>query len=297
MIETDATIADRTYKIVQDLHDELPSLGTFVSQAAVVGGLTGFVSLALGITLETQSGYNFFLLLFLLPLVLAGMFYGAFEGSIIWACTRAAGHQLPVVLRGCIGIGVHVFFVTLTGILAPKPAVLAENPPGLIYLYGIWIYIGYGLLLGLVTGSRFEPWSELFRGTTTTPWRSMASGLTGLALRPVVVFGFMQSVLYLIYEQQRGEIRSQYTIAVIAVIHFIAAGVIVFARMPYWLLLQLALIVNFPILLFITDVLTPDDHTPMRVLSFIYLGIWFAFLVTRLDRVSTGSGSDLVSDQ
>jgi hypothetical protein len=295
MTETDATIADRTYKIVQDLHDELPSLGTFVSQAAVVGGFAGFVSLALSITLESQSGYNFFLLFYLLPLVLAGMFYGAFEGSIIWACTRAAGHQLPVVLRGCIGIGVHVFFVTLTGLLAPKPAVLAENPPGLIYLYGIWIYIGYGLLLGAITGSRFDPWSELFRGTTTTPWRCMASGLTGLALRPVVIFGFMESVLYLIYEQQRGESQSQYTIAVIAVVHFTAAGVIVFTRMPTWLLVQLALIVNFPVLLFITDVLAPDDPTPMRLLSFIYLGIWFAFLVTRVSGISRKTEDSLTT--
>jgi hypothetical protein len=296
MIETDATIADRTYMIVQDLHDELPSLGTFASQAAVVGGFMGFVSLAISMIVQSQSGYNFFLLFYLLPMVIAGMFYGAFEGSIIWACTRSGGHQLPVVLRGCIGIGVHVFLITLTGLLAPRYTRFEGDSSTIMYLYGIWTYIGYGLLLGLVTGSRFEPWYELFRGTTRTPWRCMASGLTGLALRPIVIIGFMESVLYLIWEQQSSEIRSQY-IAVIAVVHFIAAGVIVFARMPNWLLLQLALVVNFPVLLFITDVLTPDS-TPMRVLSFIYLGIWFAFLFTRLsNRVSTGSGSDLVSDQ
>ena len=271
---------------IQSRDHEQPDLVTFLSQSAVVGALMGFATLAYSMILPSASGYNFFLMFYLLPALLSGMVFGAFEGSLIWVCTRFAGRRLHFVLRGCIGIGIHVTLITLIWLVGPQAPRPQADMETVNYIFGIWFYIGYGLILGLVTGSQFEPLYELFRGTTTTPWRVVATGLTGLALRIVVIFAFMQSVLYLIWVEQRIEIRSQHTIAVIAVIHFIAAGVIVFARMPSWLLLQLALIINSPVVLFITDVLT-TDRTPMRMLSFIYLAIWFAFLVTRLSGKST----------
>lgn len=272
---------------IQSRDDELPDLLTFLSQSAVVGAFLGFVTLAYSMILQSQNGYNFFLMLYLLPALLSGMVFGAFEGSLIWVCTRLAGRRLHFVLRGFIGIGIHVTLIALIWLVGPHASPPHDDMETANYIFGIWFYIGYGLILGLVTGSRFEPLYELFRGTTITTGRVVATGLTGIALRIVVVFAFMQSVLYLIWEQQRIEISSWQTIAVIAVIHFIAAGVIVFARMPYWLLLQLALIINVPVVLFITDVLTATDRSPMRIFSFIYLGIWFAFLVTRLNGKST----------
>jgi hypothetical protein len=267
---------------IQSHHDEPPELMIFLSQSAVVGAFMGFVTLAYSMILHSASGYNFFLMLCLLPSLLSGMFFGAFEGSLIWVCARIAGGRLHFVLRGCIGIGIHVTLISFIWLVHPHVSPpLRDDMETLNYIYGIWFYIGYGLILGLVTGSRFEPLYELFRGTTITPWRIVATGLTGTALRIVVIFAFMHSVLYLIWQEQRIEISHEQTIAVTAMIHFIAAGVIVFARMPSWLLLQLALIINLPVVVFITDVLTTEDAF-MRMVSFIYLAIWFAFLVTRL---------------
>jgi len=266
---------------LQSCDDELPGFGAFLSQGAVVGALMGFTTLATSIILQSRNGYSFFLLLYLLPALLSGMVFGAFEGSLIWICTRFAGRRLHFVLRGCVGVGVHVTLMTLIGLLVEKSSPPPEYIARANYFYGIWFYTGYGLVLGVITGSRFEPWYELFRGTTTTPWRVVATGLTGIALRVVVIFAFMQSVLYLIWAQEGITVRAEYRIAVMAVIHFVVAGVIVFARMPSWLLVLLAVIINLPVILFVTEVLA-TDRGPMRMLTLIYLAIWFAFLVTRL---------------
>lgn len=266
---------------LQSCDDELPGFGAFLSQGAVVGALMGFATLTYSMITQSRNAYSFFLMLALLPSLLYGMVFGAFEGSLIWICTRFAGRRLHFLLRGFVGVGVHVTLMTLVGLLVEKSSPPLEDSATVNYFYGIWFYIGYGLLLGVVTGSRFEPWYELSRGTITTPWRVVATGLTGIALRVVVIFAFMQSVLYLIWAQEGITVRSEYRIAVMAVIHFVVAGVIVFARMPSWLLVLLAVIINLPVILFVTEVLA-TDRGPMRMLTFIYLAIWFAFLVTRL---------------
>jgi hypothetical protein len=260
---------------------EQPSVATFLSQGAVVGALIGFLSLVAGMLSHPENGYNFFLMFYLLPMVLSGMILGAFEASIIWACTHLAGHRLNIFLRAGIGIVVHAALMTLMTVVLAERALPQEDVSTAYYLWAICFYIGFGLVFGLLVGSRFKPWSELLRGTTSAPELSVEAGLTGFALRVVVIFGFMESVLNLIWQQQRDEVSSEYTIAVIAVVHFIAAGVIVFARMRTSLLVPLALVVNVPIVLYFTEVLTGDDGG-MRILSIFYLSVWFVFLATRL---------------
>lgn len=267
---------------------------TFLSQGAVVGALIGFLSLVAGMLSHPENGYNFFLMLYLLPFVVSGMVLGAFEASIIWACTHLAGHRLNVLLRAGIGIVVHAALMTLMTVVLAERAVTQTDTSRVEYVWAICFYIGFGLVFGLLVGSRFNPCSELFRGTTLTPWLSVETGLTGLALRVVVIFAFMESVLNLIWQQQRDEISSEYTIAVIAVAHFIAAGVIVFARMRTWLLVLLALVVNIPIVLYFTEVLTGNDGG-MRILSIFYLSVWFVFLATRLIAMSTSGEKSIAT--
>ena len=91
----------------------------------------------------------------------------------------------------------------------------------------------------------------------------------------------MVSVLHLIYELQCEPSPEEFSFAVIALGHFLAAVVIVFVRMPFWLLLPLALIINFPIAAYITDVLT-DKEVALRNFSLAYLCVWGAFLLTRV---------------
>lgn len=279
--------------ISSDYTGEQPGVATFLLQGAMVGGLLGFLSLVVGMLSHPDNGYNFFLMFYLIPFVLSGMVLGAFEGSIIWGCTHVAARRLHIILRGFIGLVVHAGVMTLMTVVLAEHFVPEKDPSTADYLVAIGYYIGFGVVFGLVVGSRFEPWYELFRGTPTASSVRVETGLSGFILRVVVIFGFMESVLNLIWQQQRNEVSSEQTIAVIAVIHFILAGVLVFARMPTWLLVQLALLVNFPIVLFITDVLTTND-TGMRILSIFYLTIWFVFLVTRLIAISL-SGENSVT--
>lgn len=264
-----------------DTRDELPGVAIFLAQGAIVGALIGFLSLVRGMLSHPENGYNFFLMLCLPAFLIGGMIWGALEGSIIWACTHLARRRLHVLLRGCIGLVVHAGLMTLMTAVLAERAVPQEDVSTADYVWAICFYIGFGLVFGFLVGSRFNPWSELVRGMTSTPALTAETGLSGFALRVVVIFGFMESVLNLIWQQQRHEISTEQTIAVIALIHFIAAGVVVFVRVPTWLLVQLALLVNIPIVLYLTDVLTSDD-SGMRIVSIIYLTIWFVFLVTRL---------------
>ena len=73
--------------------------------------------------------------------------------------------------------------------------------------------------------------------------------------------------------------RQEFTFSVIAVSHFALAVVLVFARIPFWLLLPLAIIVNFPIVVFLSDALPKVEG--VRVLTLIYLHLWAAFLLCR----------------
>lgn len=264
-----------------DASDEQPGVAMFLAQGVAVGALIGFLSVVRGMLSHPENGYNFFLMLFLPAFLIGGMIWGALEGSIIWAGTHLARRRLHVLLRACIGVVVHAGLMTFMTVVLAERALPQENVSTADYLWAICFYIGFGLVFGLVVGSRFNPWSELIRGVTSTPALIVETGLTGFALRVVVIFGFMQSVLNLIWQEQKNEISSEQTLAVIAVVHFIVAGVIVFARMRTWLLVQLALLVNIPIVLFITDVLTGND-AGMRIVSIIYLTVWFVFLVTRL---------------
>jgi len=261
--------------------DEQPSVVTFLAQGAVVGALIGFLALVFAMVLHPDNGYNFFLMLFLLPFLLSGMVLGAFEGSIIWACTYLARRRLHLLLRAFIGLVVHAGLMILMTMVLAERAVPQRDVSTTDYVWSICFYIGFGLVFGLLVGSRFEPLYEFFRGTTSTPALAVETGLSGFALRVVVIFGFMESVLNLIWQQQRIQLSSEQTMALIAIVHFVVAGVIVFARMPIWLLVPLALLVNVPIVLYFTEVLTGNDGG-MRILTIFYLTVWFIFLATRL---------------
>lgn len=281
MIETDERPA---YMFPDTLsayaQEEEPGAPRFLVQGAVIGAVLGFLTLA-NVLYSHPDVYNFFLLFSLLPVLLNGLIFGAFDGSIVWACTRLAHHPLHFLLRGGIGIAVHFGVATFMMVLLEGRLIPQRDFSTWDYLWAIGLYLVFGLVFGLLVGSsRFDPWSELIRGTTTTREDGVAAAITGIALRVVVIFGFMQSVVYLIYEQQVNESR-EHTVAVIAVVHFIAAVVLVFVRVRSWRLLQLALLVNAPVVLFLTDVVTTRTD-PMWTLSIIYVAVWFAFLVTRL---------------
>jgi hypothetical protein len=252
-----------------------------ISQGVAVGALLSFVSAVSSMLMQPGNGYNLFFMAFL-PLYLGGgMLFGAFQGIVIWACTHIDGHRLNVLVRVCLSLGILGAFMAAYSYLYETRSPYYGEVSYLNCLAGFGIYMAYGLVFGVVTGSRFQPGYELVRGMTSSPRRSVLTGITGLVLRLVVVFALMESILNFIYEQQRGVERPRFTIAAIAVIHFVAAIVVVLARMPFWILVQLALLINFPIVVFITEVVTANDIA-LRQLSIVYLALWAAFVLSRM---------------
>ncbi|HET9714129.1 MAG TPA: hypothetical protein VFP64_19745 [Pyrinomonadaceae bacterium] len=268
--------------IYQSPRYELPGIGRFLLQGALVGALLGFAFLTEG--LLSNGAYYGYLFLAALPWFLAmGIGFGLLEGAIIWACTFLTGHRLHAVLRAAIGVVVLNLLLVCAGFLFSEPSPYYK-PSITDCLLWIGRYFIYGIIFGLMIGSRFDPLPELLRGTTPPRW-SVLAAITGFILRVSVIFFLMFSVLVLIWILKiwmiiGGTERRELTFGVIIVSHFIAAVVILFARMPFWLLLPLAIIINCPIAAYVIDVLA-EEAPETRVITVIYLHLWAAFLVCR----------------
>lgn len=257
-----------------------PGIGRCLSQGAAVGVFLGFLYPVFGMLLHPENGYNFLLMPYLPLFLVFGLGFGVLEGVLIWACSYIVGHRLHALLRAVVGVISLAILLSGYSFLFAEPSPYREEVSAIDYfVYGI--YTAYGMLYGLVIGSRFEPVSELLRGTSPPQWLVL-TGLTGLALRLFAIFGLMESVLNIIWTLQRERASATYfAFGVIALIHFLAGVVIIFVRMPFWLLLPLALIINFPIVTLITDVLTEKEF-PIQYVTIGYLGLWAAFLLTRV---------------
>ena len=256
---------------------ELPGIARFLSQGAFVGTLLGFTFPVHGLLSDPENGYNFLLITWLPYFLAGGMAFGLFVAVFIWAFTLLTGHRL--IFR--VPIGIVVFLIFLIGLIwfwvKPLPSENALSATD--YLYLLRVYGAFGLVFGLVVGSKFRPHYELIRGTSTDRWPGL-SGVTGLLLRVFVIFSLMVSILCLILSTQGDFHHKEFAFSVIAVSHFALAVVIIFARIPFWLLLPLAIIVNFPIVVFVTDAL--PNVVGVRELTLIYLHLWAAFLLCRL---------------
>ena len=267
------------FSIYQSPRAEIPTIGTFLSQGAAVGALLASLCPAMGMLSHPQNGYNFLLVSYL-PLFLCwGILVGLCEGVPFWAVTYLLSHRIHPVIRAILGPVILVTLGTILGYLFAEPPPSDLKVSTTDYWLGIGTYAGYGVIFGLVIGSRIRPFSELIRGSSADRWPVM-SALTGLALRLLVIFGLMVSILSLILSMQGDFQRSEFTMSVIAVSHFGVAVLIIFARTPFWLLLPLALIINSPIAALITDVLKPDELF-VRTITLNYLALWGGFLLCR----------------
>ena len=285
MIATTDSLQRHTYgsilsrSIYQSPGAELPSLGRCLSQGAVVGAMLSFLWPLLGMLAHPENGYNFLLISYL-PLMLGiGLLFGLCEGASIWAATYLVGRRINLVVRTVLGIVVLFLLMRVASALFWEPSPYTEEPSVKDYLFAYGVYASCGAVLGLTIGSRFRPHYELIRGTTTDQWPVMC-GLTGLFLRVFVIFASMVSILSLVLSTQGDFHRTEFVFSLIAVCHFALALVILFVRMPFWLLLPLAVITNFPIVALITDVLIQQDD--YRIFTLSYLILWAAFLSFRL---------------
>jgi len=258
---------------------ELPGLGRFLSQGIVVGAFASFLFPVLAMLVDRKNGYNF-LLISWLPFILAtGMAFGLFEGLFLWAFSYIAGHRLNALARVAVGIVViAMLIVTFDYFYSDRPII--HNGSSQDWLFLIAFYFPVGVVFGLVSGSKFNPVSELLRGTTPPRWLAL-NGITGFLLRVLVIYATMNSILIVIWTMQRERYQREYIFAAIALSHCIAATVILFTRMPFWRLLLLALLINFPVATLITDVFT-EEQFANRYSIIAYLTLWTAFLLCRI---------------
>ena len=256
---------------------ELPGFGRCLSQGMVVGAFVSFLWPVIGMLSYPKNGYNFLLISWLPVFLAIGMGFGLFEGGLIWACSYIAGHRLNVLARAGGGIVIlAILLVVYTYFLPDQPGNYEASLRD--WLIFIAVYSAVGVVFGLVSGSKFNPVSELLRGTTPPRWLAL-NGITGFLLRVLVIYTTMDSILILIYMMQGERDQHGSIFAAIAVCHCIAASVILFTRMPFWLLLLLALLINFPVVVLITDVLTNEIA---RNAVIVYLALWAAFLLCRV---------------
>jgi len=257
---------------------DLPSLGRFLSQGLCLGALLAFLLPVYGMLSHPENGYNF-LLISWLPFILAnGIGFGLLVAVIIWALTYVAGHRLHLLVRAIVG-PVTLSFLLILYVLLFETSPDDGERSVMDYLYLLRFYIPHGVILGLLIGSGFHPLGELLRGTKP-PRRLAATGITGFLLRVLIIVATMYAILILIWNIQHGFRHIELVMAAIAVGHLVTALAVVFARVPFWLLLLLALIINFPVVVLITDVLT-DQQTVERNFIFVYLHLWAAFLLCR----------------
>jgi hypothetical protein len=289
MIASEATLPNKesipvhaeilSYVSYQGQRADLPSIVTFLSQGATFGALLAFLWPVIGML--SHPGFpDSFIWMGALPVCLGGgALFGLCEATVLWAGTFGLGHRIHPIIRAVLGPVILVIFIGTYSYLFSKPSPYRKEVSTTDYLFTIGVYAGCGVVLGLVIGSRIRPIYELIRGTASEQLPVM-NALTGLALRPIVIFGLMLSILVLILSTQGDFHQREFMMSLIAVLHFALAVTIMFARMPFWLLLPLALIINFPVVALITDVLKVDDLF-LRVVTFTYLALWTGFLLFR----------------
>ena len=257
-----------------------PGIGTFLSQGAAAGAIVYFFLPLIMVLLRPAGTWDLWFVVFLAIFELMGMVIGVIEALIVWVCTKIDGGNLTPVIRAAIPTGIAVLIAA--GIYYRNVASSQYYIPSTLYtdVLIIAVYLVPPLvIIGFVTGSRLRPWRALTRGSEVTSSR-MFTGITGVILRSLIVFGVMNSIIALGSILMAEFRRPDLIFAVIAFVHFVTAGVIVFARLRFWILVQLALIINFPVVLLITEVLN-NEPAEMRYAPLGYLAIWAAFLLAR----------------
>lgn len=257
---------------------EPAGFGRCLSQGAAVGVVLGFTAPVDAMISDSQNGYNFLLAAWLPIFLFTGMVLGVIEGALLWAVSYITGGRLHAVIRVLLATLILTGLILLVIYIYFEPVPPNRSKVETYFSAFAW-YLAYGVVFGLTIGSRFRPLYELGRGGTPPRWPVM-SAITGSVLRIFVIFALMEAILFFIWVLQRERPPEEFGFAVVGLIHFALATVILFVRMPFWLLLPLSLLINFPIAALLTDVLQPDQVV-YRTITLNYLALWGGFLLCR----------------
>ena len=261
---------------------EMPGVGRFFSQGAAGAATLVFLTTVAALFWHPTNGYNIFYI-FLMPFYLAaGMLLSLFPALLIWGCTKLAGHRLSHVARAFITVLVVMLFNTAFVLFVPLRPDYVDQPELTEYLPVFAISATQSLVLGLVIGSRLQPWREIVRGVESLAAKSrVLTGITGFALRVLVVWGLMEAIVFMICDLQRNYRKEDRILAILTLAHFALAAIIVFARMRLLVLLPLSLIVNVPVALLIRKYAGTDYDYGFAIAAIVYLAVWATFLLSR----------------
>lgn len=253
---------------------------TCLSQGLATGAVLMFVLTAGVLLYEHNNGYQYLVVVYF-PLYLCfGLVPGLVEGLVSWICMRMTGHNLRWFTRLLIAaLVLAIPYVALLLVFSSADATSSKVTELVTF---ILIVGAIGAMYGPLTGSRFSPWHQLVRGDESLPSGSwVVTGLTGFVLRVAVVFFLMEAILSFIVTLQSGSWQNDVVWTLSLLLHFVFAFVIVFARLKFWLLLPLALIINVPIVFFLQNYLLKEAWDIFIYLCIGYLAAWATFLIAR----------------
>lgn len=258
-------------EVVSTVKRDQLSCWTFLTQGATAGMLLSYLTLV--ISVESYDPYYHRLIVGALPRFLAmGLVVGGLKGVIIWACAKLIRHPLGWLLRSTIaGVVFHV-------IIRVPPFSSDGQPASWEWLIGSTVVVG--LTFGLIIGSRLQPWQRLVRANGTVGRKSVAlAALTGIVLRLGILFLFLFfGLVFLSVLHKADGVESRWIALITIQVTF--SLLVVFITMKFWLLAGLAVLINTPVVILLTEFQRQHLGDAWYVLV-SYLALWAMFLLTR----------------
>jgi len=262
------------YTAETDKRLDRPRFGVYIAQGVATGAVLEFLFVVIQI-ITVPDGYNF-LFVYGLPVILGfGAGWGTVKALVIWTCARLAHRRVPWLIRCLIAAGVLTGLTRVFDVFFPHE----PGPPvSLSWIVGSAVFTA--LACGIVIGSSLNPWRAVVRGADFIVARSaFLAGVTGFILRLFIVYAFMAFVMIMICFTQVNSTHKEVVWAILIVGHLTAALLVVFIRMPFWLLLILSVPVTAPVVMVVAEFQHKLDWWFYPIIG--YLAVWIAFLLAR----------------
>jgi hypothetical protein len=258
-----------------------PLLHRVLIQTAASGAIGAFLYVVSEMISIPQL-YNF-LFIRPLPIILGwGALLAIPVGFVIWGCARLLDHSLACVTR--IAIAVLVEVLIEAAFLLPHPSDFQE--PVALHR-SIRSIVLSGFAIGLISGSRVDIWRALAQGAMTLHRKpGLLDMILGFVLRVSIVFGWMESLVILVWVLQLNYETKDLLFALAALVYFTTSAAILFAKVRFWLTASLGLLLNLPLIYLL--VLFRSQMGFLTYVVCAYLVLWLTFLISRwrfLDRL------------
>ena len=262
------------YEAETDSRSDGPRFGVYVAQGVATGAILEFLFVVIQIV-TVPNAYNF-LFVWGLPVILGlGAGWGTVKAVVIWVLGKLAHRRVPWLIRCLIAAGVLTGLTGVFEIFFPDE----PGPPvSITWIAGSIVFTA--LVCGVVIGSNLNPWRAVVRGADfIVPKSAVLAGVTGLILRLFIVCAFMGAVMLMIASTQVNSTHKEVVWTILILCHLTAALLVVFIRMPFWLLLILSVLLTTPVVMLVTEFQYKLELAFYPVIG--YLVAWIAFLLTR----------------